>query len=94
MCAWYDVVTEQGGPVPPVLVAEPRPAGTDARYCSATARGPGPDGEPISVTAGLWWDDDGAELGLEIVAGEGGYDRSRVPDGARLVGGGGGSREM
>lgn len=70
VCAWHDEVTEQGGPVPPVLVTEPRPAGTDTLRCSAVAHGPGPGGELVSVTADLRWDGDGGELGLEVAAGE------------------------
>lgn len=146
VCAWHDVTTEQGGLLQPVLVEEPRPDGADALVCTATAHGPSPGGGLISITARLWWDAEGAELGLEVSAGdvlgvgddavaagdddqiqafpddpgpappsavgqlppvedapdasagdpfgqetncfEDGYARLRIPDGARLVGGG------
>jgi hypothetical protein len=76
MCAWRDVRTEQGGLLESEFVDQPRRDGVEAMVCDGGGYGPTPGGGSISVTAGLWWWAEDAELGLEVSVGEGEYSRS------------------
>ena len=75
-CAWHDLRTEQGSPQESQFVDRPRPDGFEAMECDGGGYGPTPGGGSISVDARLWWQAEGAELGLAISVGEGEYSRS------------------
>jgi hypothetical protein len=71
ICAWHDTVADAAG-VPlaaPVPVLQPKPEGADLLWCSASAAGMGPEGEPVAVTADLVWSAEGAEVGLQVTSG-------------------------
>jgi hypothetical protein len=71
VCAWHDRGHHQGSMRPPQEVGDgPRPQGNDVLRCEASAQGPTGDGELVSLAATLWWGSEGAELGLEVAAGE------------------------
>jgi len=71
ICAWYDIVAGGAGapPAAPVLVSQPKPDGADLLWCSGSASGGGPEGEPVAVTADLVWSAAGAEVGLRVTSG-------------------------